>query len=171
MNGSIPIPFCRSDAPLVGRTTLCRGAVPDASVVPRRGGAVCRGRVQPTLRLGRSRPQRVREALQSMRKTSSCFYLLRIFDIILRCLFLFCAITLESFVAVFALRLESRSSSSQADSQALYALACRGTQVAAAGASRTLHVFDTRKWSVRGHWSNCLKYEAHHYFPTFLFLI
>jgi hypothetical protein len=29
-----------------------------------------------------------------------------------------------------------------------------------AGADRSVHIFDTRKWAARGHWSSCLKYSV-----------
>lgn len=28
------------------------------------------------------------------------------------------------------------------------------------GADRAVHVYDTKKWAARGHWSNALKYEV-----------
>jgi hypothetical protein len=44
-------------------------------------------------------------------------------------------------------------------SEPLYALTCTENLIAVGGASSTLTVFDTRKWALRTHWKNCLKYE------------
>jgi len=51
-------------------------------------------------------------------------------------------------------------------SEPLYALTCTENLIAVGGASSTLTVFDTRKWALRTHWKNCLKYEVRFRFAS-----
>eukprot|EP01133_Synstelium_polycarpum_P019072 gene19072-22837_t len=44
-------------------------------------------------------------------------------------------------------------------SSVLYAIGTSDHYVGVGGEGRSLHVYDTRKWSNVGNWSNCLKYE------------
>lgn len=39
-------------------------------------------------------------------------------------------------------------------------MASNGESVGMGGSNRTVHIYDSKKWTVRGTWANVLKYEV-----------